>query len=88
MRGDPMAVVARTTALTGIPLLATNEDAVELAERLIAALKLPRRARLDAFHLALATIHEMSYLLTWNCRHLANGILVPKIEKTCRGSRI
>lgn len=27
----------------------------------------------DAFHLAMASLANMDYLLTWNCRHLANA---------------
>lgn len=26
----------------------------------------------DAFHLAVASVYEIDYLLTWNCKHLAN----------------
>ena len=34
---------------------------------------MPRNAVEDAFHLALAAVHDMDYLLTWNYRHLANA---------------
>ncbi|MDP5338855.1 MAG: DNA-binding protein, partial [Nodularia sp. (in: cyanobacteria)] len=27
----------------------------------------------DALHLALASHHKCNFLLTWNCRHLANA---------------
>ena len=34
---------------------------------------MPTEAGGDAVHLALASLHKMDYLLTWNCRHLANA---------------
>jgi hypothetical protein len=38
----------------------------------------------DALHIAVATVHGMDYLLTWNCTHIANAITRPKIELICR----
>jgi len=29
-------------------------------------------AAVDAAHIAIASVHEMDFLLTWNCRHIAN----------------
>jgi hypothetical protein len=34
---------------------------------------MPSEAGGDAFHLALASLHSMDFLLTWNCQHLANA---------------
>ena len=82
-RGDPSAAADRITALQGIPLLPVTSPVVDLAERLAAALSLPPRARLDASHVAIAAVHGMNFLLTWNCRHLANGMLADTIERTC-----
>ena len=41
-------------------------------------------ARLDAVHVAIAALNGMDYLLTWNCRHLANAAIRGKIENACR----
>jgi hypothetical protein len=35
----------------------------------------PETAAVDALHLATAAAHGMDYLLTWNCKHLANAVL-------------
>src|SRR5262245_4826095 len=43
----------------------------------------PAKARLDALHIAVAAVNGVDYLLTWNCRHLANATLRPIIENTC-----
>ena len=81
--GDPTAAAERLHALEGIPLLTIDAPVVSLAERLVTALSLPTRARADAVHLAVSAVHRLDFLLTWNCRHLANGELAATIERTC-----
>jgi hypothetical protein len=34
---------------------------------------IPRKAAGDALHIAIATVYACEYLLTWNCRHIANA---------------
>jgi hypothetical protein len=45
---------------------------------------IPAKAEVDAFHIAVAAMNGMDYLLTWNCTHIANSIMRPKIETICR----
>jgi hypothetical protein len=82
-RGDPAAASERLKELADIPLLPITAAATDLAERVAVALALPPRARLDAAHVAIAAVHGIAFLLTWNCRHLANGVLANKIERAC-----
>jgi hypothetical protein len=70
--------------LKGVPLLEITLEVAELAATLITRLPLPSRAGADAAHIAVAAYHSMSFLLTWNCSHIANAALRPKIEKICR----
>ena len=72
-RGDPAAAAARLRALEGIAVLDATEETAELAQSLLAEGVFPSEARLDALHVALAATHGLDVLLTWNCRHLANG---------------
>ena len=44
---------------------------------------LPRKALDDALHIALASVHGMDYLLTWNCRHIDNAQTKPLIRYLC-----
>jgi hypothetical protein len=53
---------------------------------LIANTALPDKAQIDALHIAIATVNAMDYLLTWNCRHIANAALRHEIEDICRSS--
>jgi hypothetical protein len=49
-------------------------------------LAMPQRASVDAFHIAIAAAHAVDYLLTWNCKRLANAAMRGTIEATCRAS--
>jgi predicted nucleic acid-binding protein len=82
--GDPVAAAARLAAIAGLPLLAVTEAAGELARELVAGVPLPQRASADALHLAVAAVHGVEYLLTWNCAHLANAVLRGRVEEVCR----
>ena len=37
----------------------------------------------DAAHIAVATVHEVHYLLTWNCKHMANAQIARQIQRIC-----
>jgi hypothetical protein len=45
---------------------------------------MPAKAYVDAVHVALAAIHGLDYLLTWNCAHIANAAMRGRIEAICR----
>lgn len=64
-------------------LLETSNQALELAKELIQAGALPAKAADDALHIAVAAMNGIPYLLTWNCRHLANATMRPLIENVC-----
>jgi len=57
-----------------------------LAESLMRDVPLPEKAAADSLHIATAAVHRMKYLLTWNCAHIANVVLRPKIEAVCRAA--
>ena len=82
--GDPNAAKNRLAAITGIPELNITNDVSQLAQILIEKVPLPEKAQLDALHISVATIHGIDYLLTWNCTHINNAELRPRIEALCR----
>jgi predicted nucleic acid-binding protein len=86
--GDQRAAAARPAALEEVTVLEVTEDAILLAEKLIAGGGLPSQARVDALHVAMAAVHGMDYLLTWNCKHIANATLRGKIEDLCRDAGV
>jgi hypothetical protein len=82
--GDPDAAARRLEILKDLPLLELTEEATALAQELVEQVPLPEKAAVDALHIALAVVHGMDYLLTWNCTHIANATLRSKIEAVCR----
>ena len=80
--GDPDASEERLRLLTGIPLLASSAPQIDsLADALLSAHLLPEKARSDATHVAIATVHQVDYLLTWNCKHIANAATLPGVYR-------
>ena len=76
---------ARRLAVTdGLEVLSATPDAERLAMALLEAAALPSKAAIDAVHVALAAVHGMNVLLTWNCTHIANALMRPHIERVCR----
>jgi hypothetical protein len=73
--GDPDAARRRLAALEGLDVLAITEDMIGLAEALIAKRLIPAKAIEDSLHIAIATLHHVDFLLTWNCRHIANPVI-------------
>nr|VFJ58141.1 MAG: Predicted nucleic acid-binding protein, contains PIN domain [Candidatus Kentron sp. DK] len=84
-RGDPLAAKRRLAAAMGIPNLEIVPGTTELASRLLEGGALPKKAEDDATHIALAAIHGIDYLLTWNCRHINNAETKPLIRTICSG---
>jgi len=82
--GDPDAVRRRLDLLEGIPAVAVTADAVSFARSLVENRVVPRTAEADALHIAIAAAGGMEYLLTWNCRHIANAQIRGKIEELAR----
>ncbi len=78
--GDAEASRRRLAAIAGVPVLETNDAAVALAERLVSRNLVPQESAADALHIAVAAVNGIDYLLTWNCRHLANAARRQKIE--------
>jgi hypothetical protein len=74
----------RSVYLENIPVLDANTEVEKLAEVISDVLQIPAKARIDAFHIAMASVHGIQFLLTWNCKHIANPEHRPKIERACR----
>lgn len=84
--GDPSAAAERLQVIQAIDLLAAMPEVDALAKALIANKAIPASEPRDAFHIALAAVHGMDYLLTWNFKHIANASLRHRIEETCRAA--
>ena len=85
-KGDPEAAARRIGATEGLRVLSATHDAQALAKALLKAAAMPAKAAIDAAHVAIATVHGLEFLLTWNCTHIANASMRPRIEAVCRES--
>ena len=79
--GDPTLAAERLESLDGIPLLPLDVDIAQVADEIMARAILPPKARTDALHIAMVAHHRIQYLLTWNCRHIANATILPRIHQ-------
>jgi hypothetical protein len=76
--------VQRSAIISGLPALEITEDAESLTRAIMTGGILPPSAVRDAAHVAVAAVHAVDFLLTWNCRHLANAQLARRIGPVCQ----
>ena len=79
-QGDPQEARKRLEAMSELSVLQLTAEAERLTRALLATGTLPPRAQTDAAHLAIAAAGKADYLLTWNCRHLANAQMLRRLE--------
>ncbi len=82
--GDQQAQTLRLQLVANMPLLAVDERIISLAEAICEEIRLPERAQADAYHIAIPSVHGIEYLVTWNCKHIANAFMLRKIEQIVR----
>ncbi len=81
--GDPTEVQKRLAVIAVLPNLAITDEANALTQAIMAAGILPPHVIRDAAHVAVAAVHAVDYLLTWNCKHLANAQISRRIAVVC-----
>ncbi len=79
-RGDTIVAAKRLELLSEVPVLEINSRVESLARRLIAAELVPANVASDAIHVAVASVHGIGFLVTWNFKHIAN----PHIQEALR----
>lgn len=81
--GDSEEAKKRMDTISAFPVLEVTEDAELLARAILDSGAIPPRAVRDAAHIAVAAVNDVDYLLTWNCKHLANAQIIRKIAVVC-----
>ena len=82
-KGDVLMAQKRLDLIQDIPLIDFNDEAKDLAKEILRQNILPPKATLDVFHIAISVVHEIDFLLTLNCKHIANAFIFRRIEKIC-----
>ena len=80
-RGDSAIAAQRLEILRDFPLLEVDQAVQNLAAQFLRQSNLPLKAADDALHIAVATVYGLDYLLTWNCKHIANAQIQKKLAQ-------
>jgi hypothetical protein len=83
-KGEAELAAQRLTYLRDIELLEVTIEARRLASRFVRETAIPANAETDALHVAIAAVHGMAYLASWNCAHIVNAITLPRVYDICR----
>ena len=81
--GEPAMAAKRLAVLRQFPILATSETVIAITSALVHGGPLPEKALRDAAHIAVAAVHGMHFLLTWNCTHIANAEMFDRMRLIC-----
>lgn len=79
--GDPSAAAERLKLLDGLSTVSVNDEARVLARAIVSASMMPQKAAADALHIAAAAVAGVQYLLTLNCKHIANAHELPRVYR-------
>jgi predicted nucleic acid-binding protein len=80
-QGDPVASSYRIQFVQDIHILTITDKIRKIARELLVQTALPSAEEKDAIHIACAAVYKIDYLLTWNCKHIANPNQHPKIQQ-------
>jgi len=86
--GDENEIKKRLAIIDELMLLDLTEEANTLTKAILNIGVIPQKAVRDAAHIAVATVHEANYLLTWNCKHIANAHILKKNRKNLCSIRL
>lgn len=78
--GDLSVAAKRLEAIEAFPVLASSEEAVNLADILMTTKSVPREYPDDALHIAIAATTGMDYIVTWNFSHINNPFTIGRIR--------
>jgi hypothetical protein len=77
--GDAEVAARRLELVRGLPVLALNSEVRELVRVYTRRLGLAPQAAADVVHIAFAVTYRIDYLVTWNCKHIANGQVISRL---------
>jgi len=79
--GDPNSAHQRLKAIAAIPILKIDSACEEIAASLVTDGQIPAEFPEDALHIAIASVHAVDFLLTWNFSHINNAFIKHKIYR-------
>jgi hypothetical protein len=82
--GDSGLAAERLLPVEGIPVLSPAPEIPHIASLILDQATLPAKAQVDALHIAAVAHHRINFLVTWNCSHIANARMLPRIYSVLR----
>ncbi|MBF0111788.1 MAG: type II toxin-antitoxin system VapC family toxin [Desulfamplus sp.] len=79
--GDPIASAKRLESIKEFTLLEITEEVIDLADKIMVEKIIPKKAIRDGVHIAVAAYHKMDFLLSWNCKHIANAEIIKRLKR-------
>ena len=79
--GDSDYALKRLERAALLGVLAVSEPCLELARLYLNKGYVPKTEIRDALHIAVAVVWKVDYLLTWNCKHIANAHALRQLRK-------
>ena len=83
-QGDPSAVQRRLEVIANLTVLETPPASHKLVQKLIDAGAVPQSSLPDAQHIAIAAVHRLEYLISWNYKHIVNETKRQRINQVCQ----
>lgn len=83
-KGNKSMAAKRLDLMADLPLLQNNDDTKKLAAEILNRGILPKKATLDVFHISISAVHGIDFLLTLNCKHIANAFIYRRIGQVCK----
>ena len=83
MRMSSLKIIPITQVYSLSEFIPANPSTQYASTPTIAEGGIPGMAKADALHVAVAAVHGVDYLLTWNCRHIDNATRKPIIRAIC-----
>lgn len=81
--GDATAANERLAILQSLPWLDLTIEVEQLTTEIINTKIIPKKAERDAAHIAVCAVHQIDYLMTWNCAHIANAEIIKVVRRIC-----
>jgi hypothetical protein len=82
--GDPEMAARRFKIVEDLPVLSLHDGVRGLVRIYLAELGLPPQAAADVVHISFAVAYKLDYLVTWNCKHIANGHVIQRLVEVNR----
>jgi hypothetical protein len=88
LAGDAAAAQVRMGFCNALVQLQMRDSALPLAQELVHSQAIPASSFVDAVHIAVASVHELDFIASWNFKHIAGAIPRQRVEACLRRLKV